>query len=85
MLKATLDGSDDGLVGALERLAENLFSHLVHKLGRMAAIAGEVTRPIRFAKLWNLFRRAAEMATKAAEHQAGRGIPPDAADPVRKR
>jgi hypothetical protein len=39
----------------------------------MAAIAGHVTRPIRFANLWNLFRRIAEMATKAAEYKARRG------------
>src|SRR6266487_3839603 len=44
------------------------------KLGRLATITGEVTRPIRSANLWNLFRRSAEMATKATEYKATRGL-----------
>ena len=42
------------------------------KLGRMAAVTGQVTRLIRSANLWNLFRRTAEMAMKAAEYKATR-------------
>jgi hypothetical protein len=40
----------------------------------MAAVTGEVRRPIRSANPWNLFRRSAEMATRAAEYKATRRL-----------
>ncbi len=40
----------------------------------MAAVTGQVTRPIRPANLWNLFPGSAEMATKAAEYKATRRL-----------